>query len=416
MTTSTSPMMAELLDGVTLDHVLRLSKGYRNMLHFISIREDDSLFRCLEMMMEYDVDCIPLMMESPKSTLRCVGIVDCRDIMEFLLNELPTFDHQHKRKSWKDWSQEESEQFLKTVRIRQVMDLSRGDPLLLTEAKTPFESVLKFFASGLSHRCVVHLGDRYGVLSQIDVVSWFAKVCCGQEDDDELTRTLKSKAHIIEKLSETMKSVNLVHQLQESCAKHRILQVLLTASQKASVFRILQMMQNRQISGVAIVDDENTTDKTEEQDQMEENQLFFVAGNLLADFSIEDLKYIFIRNHEREKGTEFKPQALNSLNCSAIEFLEKSHCNGLNPKMIVIIDSLHLVDYRQEEEGEAIKSQYKVDGETYSLFDAVNWFAEHPDCRRMWLVTPSTDPAEQKLFPVGVASLTNILRVIREVF
>jgi len=162
--------METIWDETLLQDVLesRLTKK-----GFISVGENDPLVDCLDMMLKHKISAVPVMKngeDSDGQVIHCIGIVDVYDVLKFLVKELEVIE------GWTGWAPVKFRELMQGVKVKDIMDLAHGDPLVVGNAKSSLKSVVRFFSSGLSHRCVVHLkGNDFAVLSQVDVMHFLAK-------------------------------------------------------------------------------------------------------------------------------------------------------------------------------------------------------------------------------------------------
>lgn len=112
---------------------------------------------------------------------------------------------------------------------------------------------MRFFASGLVHRCVVHMEEKsdYAVLSQVDLASWLGNKVA---DNVEL-REIFSKIPLISELK------------NRSSETHQVVQ----SNLNETVFHTLQKMDRDRVQAVAVVDD---------------------SGRLQGNFSVSDLIHL----------------------------------------------------------------------------------------------------------------------------
>jgi len=211
--------------------------------------------------------------EENKEWVNCVGIIDVKDVLQFLIKELEFIE------GWTCWAPVEFKALMDGVFVKDIVNLSRGDPLVMASSESCLRSVIKFFASGVSHRCVLHLDEsKFAVLSQVDVMHYLAK---------RITENDPTLRQILEKIPLSEKLVNRASESRE----------VVSARMSDTVISILKKMYSSDVSAVALIDDN---------------------GKLQANFSTSDVLH-------------FEVGMLSDLNLSAVDFLKKYAAWALTP-------------------------------------------------------------------------------------
>jgi CBS-domain-containing membrane protein len=233
---------------------------------FSYAHRDDSLFNVAQTMLKQHISALPILDTHNK----CVGIIDIKDVMILLVRKLDEIS------DWASWSSAQFEQFMQEIPAGQVMDPSRGDPLILTHAKAPMKQVIRFFASGLAHRCVVHVDeDKFEVLSQIDVANFLGKAFSEETPNDAQ-----------KKIRDNLEAVQLMEHLRNrSVEAHHVV----SCRENDLVIDAVKKLFHEEVSALAVVDENN---------------------KLLANFSLADILHL-----------EFA--SFTDLNLSVGQFLKK---------------------------------------------------------------------------------------------
>eukprot|EP00475_Leptophrys_vorax_P016944 TRINITY_DN2345_c0_g1_i1.p1 TRINITY_DN2345_c0_g1~~TRINITY_DN2345_c0_g1_i1.p1 ORF type:complete len:327 (+),score=69.35 TRINITY_DN2345_c0_g1_i1:4524-5504(+) len=241
MSKMSASTVASLFSDTTLGEVLAYRSPHAPR-ELITVNNASSLNQCLRAMAEKKVSAVPVLKNG-----KVVGIVDMVDVCRTLVDRLAEVQE------WKTWPDIKFSELLEEIPVSEVVDFSRGDPLLLSNAASSVSSVMKFFASGVAHRCVVSFDDEkeYGIVSQVDIASWLAS---------KVTEDLEYRKYFLE--------VPLIDELKNrSSQSHQVVQALWTES----VYDILKTLVRENVHAVALVDEE---------------------GRLQANFSSTDLVHI----------------------------------------------------------------------------------------------------------------------------
>jgi CBS domain-containing protein len=244
------------------------------------------------------------------------------------------------------------------AKVREFMNLNRGDPLLLADANSSLLSIFNFLASGLSHRAVVHIGKNYAILSQLDVTVWFVQLI-----GDMKIAMPKVSMEFRTEVKQKLESTPLWQALQEQSQKHLNLKVLASARTSNSVLEVMKKMFENSASAIAVVDAKD----------------FFQGGPLVGEFSYEHLMCI--------ENLSCGAHGISDLNLPVMEFL-RIIGRGLAP---ITLD-IGKFPYNPKQ--------------GMSLADALKVLSEKRSSR-IWITADGS--------PIGVVSLTDLLRLIQSV-
>jgi CBS domain-containing protein len=289
------------------DRVVRLFKettlgdvlAFRSTItprELVTVGYEASMHDCLRAMIDNKVSAIPVLDEYSK----VVGIVDMTDVCRTLIEGLSEAE------GWKTWPDYKFSELLGEIPVTDGVDFAKGDPLLVTSSESSVKSIMKFFSSGLAHRCVIRYeGDMkgFGIVSQVDVASWIAS----KIDEDE-------------ELRQAFLDIPLLSELQNrSSESHHIVQALWTDS----VFDILKLMMKEQVRAVGLVD---------EQGKLQGN---FSASDLvhLDDGSVADI---------RLTGKEYLKK-YSSWSLTPVSFLDNESANLGEALMMFSAIGIHRV-------------------------------------------------------------------------
>jgi CBS domain-containing protein len=307
-------MLDSIWDTVTVQEVLD-AKPHVLKKSFIAVTEDEPLNSCLEKMLKHKVSSLPVMKlskgEDDKPWANCVGIVDVKDVLQFLIKELEYIE------GWTCWAPLEFKTLMQEVLVRDVIDLAHGDPLVMAHANSFLRSVVKFFAGGVSHRCVIHMQDNdFAILSQVDIMHYLAKRI---SEEDDMLRAFLENIPLTEKLSNRGTDSSVI-----------------TAKLGDSVMSILKKMYSNDVSAVAIVDEQ---------------------GKLHANFSTSDVLH-------------FEFGMLSDLNLPVADFLKKYASWAFTPLAVQKEDG-SLADAVVLFSALAIHRVWLVDSSVYESFAPV---------------------------------------------
>lgn len=259
--------MQAVWNYTTLQQVLKVKPSI--MKHgMIFVKREESLNSCMNKMLSCKISSVPVIEDG-----RCVAIVDVKDVMRFLIKELEYIQE------WTCWAPVKFAELMEGVSVKDIIDFAHGDPLLVADGKTILISLLKFFNSGLCHRCVVHLeGGEFGILSQIDVMHYLAQMIT---ENSENLREILEKIPLSENLANRSSAANSV----------------VSAYGSDKVINVLKLMYSKDVSAVAIVNGDDKLD---------------------ANFSLSDI-------------LRLETASFSDLNLSVEEYLKKHSAWSLTP-------------------------------------------------------------------------------------
>lgn len=258
-----------VLNSTTVKHLLQTRAGGSDK-PVISLPITSTLTDALTVMEENMIISIPLVDGD-----RCVAIIDNVDILNFLVKSIADI------KDWLINSSAEVNTVLAGVKVTEVIDFSQGDPLLVTGEDANVESLMKFFTSGLSHRCVVNTKSGFSICSQFDVV-----------------RLLNSSMKVHKQLERAAES----HQVMNHLQSRSVTDETVTIGSTEYVYAVLDRMVEKKVHAVAVVDE-------------------MKDGQIIGNFSATDLLHL--------KDCRFK-----ELSLSVREYLDKHSPTSLNPVTI----------------------------------------------------------------------------------
>eukprot|EP00475_Leptophrys_vorax_P033911 TRINITY_DN5407_c0_g1_i1.p1 TRINITY_DN5407_c0_g1~~TRINITY_DN5407_c0_g1_i1.p1 ORF type:complete len:341 (-),score=104.38 TRINITY_DN5407_c0_g1_i1:52-1029(-) len=223
-----------LFNQTSLGEVITASRNAESPREFVAVGRDASMNQCLKAMTENQVSAIPVL---DNASHKVIGVVDTMDVARTLVDGLSESED-----SWKSWPDYRFDELLDEIPVADAVDFNHGDPLLVSSSKSSVASVMKFFASGLAHRCIVRFDDaetmHYGVVTQVDIASWLASVI---DEDAELRKPFME--------------ISLIPELKNrSSETHEVVKALWTDS----VFELLNLMIKTGVRAVALVDDEGS--------------------------------------------------------------------------------------------------------------------------------------------------------------
>jgi len=253
----------------------------------VTIPENSGLSTALHVLNDNMINSVPLVNKDN----RVVGIVDHQDIMEFILEKLKDSEEFAARANFS------VDDALEGIGVGEVVDFSRGDPLVTAEDTTTIGTLMKFFVSGLCHRCVINTKSNdvgYSICSQIDVVTYVVRA--GVKDNSEL-REILDTAYLGDMLQNRSTAYDMV-----------------LAEERDSVHSCLTLMHDKQVSALGIVDPD---------------------GDLIGNFSLADISCLSMA-------------VLKDLNLPVKEFLAKYSPASLCPVTIeksgtTILEALNII-------------------------------------------------------------------------
>jgi len=181
---------------------------------------------------------------------------------------------------------------------------------------------MKFFASGLAHRCVVRFDELhgYGIVSQVDLTAWLASII--DEDVD---------------IRKAFLNVPLLDELKNrSSETHEVVKAPWTAS----VYEILKLLLKENVHAIALVDE---TDK------------------LQANFSATDLMHI-------------EAASVHDIRLSGKDYLKKYSRGSLTPISFLNNETANLAETLMMFSGIGIHRIWLVDSPMYSTFTPTGVF------------------------------------------
>jgi len=278
----------------------------------ITVNREASMHVCLQAMINNKISSVPVL----DAHGHVVGVVDMVDVCRTLVEGLSEAE------GWKTWPDYKFAEFLDEICVSDGVDLSKGDPLLVANASTSVASVMKFFSSGLSHRCIVRFDDihEYGIISQVDLVAWLAS----KIDEDEDIRKIFLNIPLLEELK------------NRSSENHQVVM----ASWSTTVFEILKLLVKERVHAVALVDE---------------------AGKLQANFSATDLMQI-------DAGS------VHDIRLSGKDYLKKYSRCSLTPISFLDDESANLAETLMMFSGVGIHRIWLVDSPMFSKFTPTGVF------------------------------------------
>eukprot|EP00475_Leptophrys_vorax_P016346 TRINITY_DN227_c0_g1_i1.p1 TRINITY_DN227_c0_g1~~TRINITY_DN227_c0_g1_i1.p1 ORF type:complete len:316 (-),score=101.74 TRINITY_DN227_c0_g1_i1:73-1020(-) len=261
---SASVTFKALLASTTIESLLA-EEGKSSKL--VSVNSEQSLGDALKIMNENMIVSVPVIDGD-----KCVGVIDNVDVMNYLNKQFENI------REWLSASEASVETVLAEVRVKEVIDFAHGDPLVVTGEAATCESVMKFFASGWSHRCVVNTKNGFAVISQYDIVKMLANAMKKNKE-----------------LSDACESIILLDRL----TSRSVTDETVTIGSTENVFSAMDRMVQKKVHALAVVDE-------------------IEDGKIVGNFSSTDLLNV-------EYG-QFKEFAL-----SVRQFLEKYSPTSLNP-------------------------------------------------------------------------------------
>lgn len=258
--------MRDLLSATTLAQALV------NPHPLVTLNDTDTLSVALDLFATHRILSAPVLRATDH---KIIGIVDNLDTLRKIAEYLNVANEFESLRNIK------LETISLDVPVQSLIDSSKGDAFLAVDAASSIESVLKFFAGGLAHRCIVHLPQdeakgesaKSVVFSQSDMARFLAKYA---NSTTELNSFFSKK-------------------VLDVIAKNR--DMVLIHSDK-TVWEAVQLLQEKQVSALAVVN---------------------ADGKLVANFSASDLRGL--------KFSDF-PSLLQSLD----KFLPAS---SKNPKVVM---------------------------------------------------------------------------------
>jgi len=200
-------------------------KGPRGL---VTVHDGDTLATALRAMNENMINSVPIL----DSGGRVLGIVDNEDIVHYFLDQMQEIEEFVTMSTSSTSSINEA---LEGVTLREMVDFSHGDPLLTGDAKTSLMSLIKFFASGLCHRCVVYTPDGISICSQMDVIHFLAKKLSENKD-----------------LMSTIDNAYLSEWLRNRSTSYETILI----NQRQCVYHAFQLMNEKSVSAVGVVNDD----------------------------------------------------------------------------------------------------------------------------------------------------------------
>jgi len=237
---------------------------------------------CLNVMIDNKVSSVAVL----DARGRAVGLIDLIDVCRVLVDELSEDE------DWKSWPSTKFSDLLAVTPVTKAFNFNSGDPLLVARADAPVGSMMKFFSSGLVHRCLIHVEDgmEYGIVSQTDVCNW---ICSKIEEDPQLQAEFSN--------------IYLMNELKNrSSESHQIVQALWSDS----VYDILKVLIKEQVHAVGLVDE---------------------TGKLRANFSASDLIHL-------------DKVLISDIRLSGKEYLKKYSSTSLTPLSLLHDQSTTLAD------------------------------------------------------------------------
>jgi len=233
----------------------------------VSINSKSTLAEALKVLNDNMIISVPII-----DGENCVGIIDNIDIINYLNKQFENI------REWLANSEVSVEGVFSEVLVSEVVDFAHGDPFVVTSENATIQSVMKFFASGWSHRCVVKTKEGYAILTQYDIV----KLLADSMQSDKNLYELCEAIFLLDRLNSRSLSDETI-----------------TIGSTASVFEALDRMIQKQVHALAVVDE---TDD----------------GRIVGNFSATDLLNVGYG--------QFKEFSL-----SVYEFLEKYSPASLTP-------------------------------------------------------------------------------------
>jgi len=300
-----------LFEEATLDEILA-SRDESAPRELITVNQDSSMHACLQAMISHHVSSVPVL-DAHGHVIRVVDMPDvCRTLVEGL----------SEAEGWKSWPDYKFAELLDEIAVADAVDFSKGDPLLVANSSTSVESVMKFFAAGVNHRCVVRFDGlhEYGIISQVDLVSWIASKI--EENTDIQKKFL---------------DIPLFDELKNrSLQAHKVVSALWSSS----VFDVLKLLLEEKVHAIALVDEN---------------------GKLQANFSATDLMHI-------DAGS------VHDIQLSGRNYLKKYSRCSLTPISFLDNETGNLAETVMMFSGIGIHRIWLVDSPMYSTFQPTGVF------------------------------------------
>ena len=256
-------MISELISSVSLQEVLQCSKSHKPET-LVSVDPEDSLQNALLILGANRVTAA--VVRSRESSL-VSGMIDYLDILRFVRSKLDvalsSFQaYQHVR------------QILQS-RVKEAVDKSRGDALLIANIHEFPAILVRFIAGGLAHRFIVSDEGKLEICSQSDILNFIVSDLENRFKDSEISKVMALP-------------VSRCQNCYRDCV---------TVSKDTVMLDLISTLDSKQITSIALVDEH---------------------GRICGNFSASDLKGM----------TEINGEFLLTLVPS---FLEKNSPQSLQP-------------------------------------------------------------------------------------